>query len=95
MWAAQAAKLGYKWKTGNGKKKLNSGKIIGLDLLVWRSRSGISISWSMRNLIFDLWDGSDLKCTFRRCADGRLMNIWQEIIQLASTILSSLTKRTL
>jgi len=33
--------------------------------------------------VFDLWDGTDLKCTG---VDNRLMIQWQEIIQLASTI---------
>jgi hypothetical protein len=36
--------------------------------------------------VFDLWDDTDLKCTFRRGADDRLMLRWQEIIQLASSI---------
>jgi hypothetical protein len=36
--------------------------------------------------VFDLWDGTDLKCTFRRGVDNRLMLQWQEIIQLASII---------
>lgn len=31
-------------------------------------------------------DGTELKCTFRTCFDQRLMNLWLEIIQLASTI---------
>lgn len=31
-------------------------------------------------------DGTELKCTFRRGFDQRLMNLWLEIIQLASTI---------
>jgi hypothetical protein len=35
---------------------------------------------------FDLWDGVDLKCTFRREVDERLMIRCHEIIQLASTI---------
>jgi hypothetical protein len=34
----------------------------------------------------NLWDGTNLKCTFRRCVDNRLMNLLLEIVQLASTI---------
>lgn len=36
--------------------------------------------------IFDLWDGTNLKCTFRRGVDSWLMNLWLEVVQLASTI---------
>lgn len=34
----------------------------------------------------DLWDGVNLKCTFRRCVDDRLLEMWNEVCQLASTI---------
>jgi hypothetical protein len=27
--------------------------------------------------IAELWDGVDLKCTFRRCVDSRLMEMWE------------------
>ena len=37
--------------------------------------------------VASLWDGSDLKCTFRRCVYGRLYNLWLEVVQLASTII--------
>jgi hypothetical protein len=36
--------------------------------------------------VYDLWDATNLKCTFRRCGDDRLMNMWLEIVQIASTI---------
>ena len=39
--------------------------------------------------VADSWDGDTLKCTFRRCVDNRLWNLWSEVIQLASTIVFS------
>lgn len=36
--------------------------------------------------IADLWDGVDLRCTFRRTVGERQENLWLEIIQLASTL---------
>jgi hypothetical protein len=36
--------------------------------------------------IAELWDGCNLKCTFRRTVNERLGRIWLEILQLASTI---------
>lgn len=38
------------------------------------------------NTIADLWDGNDLKCTFRRTVDARLSRKWLEVVQIASTI---------
>jgi hypothetical protein len=36
--------------------------------------------------IHDLWDGTDLKCTFRRTANNDLMLQWEEVCQLVTTI---------
>jgi len=36
--------------------------------------------------IADLWDGDQLKVTFRRCFDHRLLIQWYEILQIAQTI---------
>lgn len=36
--------------------------------------------------VYDLWDGYNLKCTFRRCVDDRLKNMWLEVVQMGSTI---------
>jgi hypothetical protein len=33
-----------------------------------------------------LWDGIDLKCTFRRTGDIHMLELWEEVCQLASTI---------
>jgi hypothetical protein len=39
--------------------------------------------------VADLWDGVDLKCTFRRCVDVRLFNMWEEVVNIASTAIFS------
>ena len=36
--------------------------------------------------IADLWDGSELKCTFRRTVGPALSRMWLEVVQIASTI---------
>jgi hypothetical protein len=33
-----------------------------------------------------LWDGVNMKCTFRRCVDVRLFNLWEELVNLVTTI---------
>lgn len=37
-------------------------------------------------VVADIWDGEILKCTFRRTVDDELENIWEEVVQLPSTI---------
>jgi hypothetical protein len=39
--------------------------------------------------VVDLWDGVDLKCTFRRCVDVRLFNMWEEVVNITSTVIFS------
>ena len=81
------AKMGYRWKIGNGKK-------IKFWEDVWVGTSSLAIQyWKIYTLvneqkctIADLWDGVNLKCTFRRCVDSRLFAVWEEIFQIASTI---------
>jgi hypothetical protein len=34
----------------------------------------------------ELWDGLSLKCTFHRCVDIRLCNMWEQVVSLVSTI---------
>jgi hypothetical protein len=36
--------------------------------------------------IQELWDGESLKCTFRRTVGEKLMGMWDEVVQLATTI---------
>lgn len=36
--------------------------------------------------VASLWDGIDLKCTFRRTGDIHMLELWEEVCQLASTI---------
>lgn len=87
MRAASTAKIGYRWHLGNGRKcKFWEDN--------WLGNSSLAIQyWEIYILINEknatvasLWDGSNLKCTFRRCVDGRLFNLWLEVVQLASTI---------
>jgi hypothetical protein len=31
-------------------------------------------------------NGENLKCTFRRCVDSRLFDMWEELVNLVSTV---------
>jgi hypothetical protein len=37
-------------------------------------------------IITDLWDGCNLRCTFRRTVDIRLFNLWEEVLNIASSL---------
>jgi hypothetical protein len=41
------------------------------------------------NSVAQLWDGTNLKCMFKRCVDQRLFHMWEEIVEIASTIVFS------
>ena len=68
MWAAQAIKVGYSWHIGNGRKvRFWEDNWIGVACLA-------IIFWDLYVLVnektrsvADMWDGSTLKCTFKRC----------------------------
>lgn len=87
MWAAAAAKLGFKWKIGNGRKvKFWEDNWLGPSSLAVQFWEIYVLVNEKSSTVSELWDGNDLKCTFRRGFDNRMMNVWLEIVQLASTI---------
>ena len=60
----------------------------------WLGNSSLAIQfWDLyvivnekNSTIADLWDGNELKCTFRRTVSPTLSRKWLEVVQLASTI---------
>lgn len=87
MWAAKAAKMGYRWKIGDG-------RMIKFWEDNWLGNSSLAIQyWDLYVLVNEknktvhyLWDGSDLRCTFRRTVSDSLYRKWEEVVQLATTI---------
>lgn len=87
MWAAQAAKMGYRWKIENGQKVRLSGDN-------WLGSSSLAIQfWPIYRIInekgktvVELWDGVNLKCTFRRKFSSEMYQTWLEIVELVATI---------
>ncbi|KAL6639026.1 hypothetical protein ACP70R_022756 [Stipagrostis hirtigluma subsp. patula] len=87
MWAAKAGKLGYRWVVGNGKKiKFWEDNWLGSSSLAIQFFEIYSLVNEKNKTIEQLWDGSVLKCSFRRCFDSRQVELWEEVVQLASTI---------
>lgn len=87
IWAASAAKMGYTWKIGNGRKvKFWEDNWLGPSSLAIQYWEIYILVNEKSSTVAKLWDGVNLKCTFRRGVDNRQMNLWLEIVQLASTI---------
>jgi hypothetical protein len=61
---------------------------------VWVGSSSLAIQYWELHLILneqnkafaELWDGTRLKCLFRRCVDRRVFQLWDEVVSLASSI---------
>jgi hypothetical protein len=61
---------------------------------VWVGSSSLAIQYWELHLILneqnkafaELWDGTQLKCLFRRCVDRRVFQLWDEVVSLASSI---------
>jgi hypothetical protein len=87
MWAAKAAKIGYRWKIGNGRKvKFWEDNWLGSSSLAIQFWDLYIIMNEKNKTVQDLWDGTNLKCTFTRIVNPILFRQWEEILQLASTI---------
>jgi hypothetical protein len=79
--------MGYQWKVGNGRKTKFwedhwfghcSLAILYWDLYVLVNEQNISIA--------KVWDGRNLKLTFRRCVDHQLMQRWYDLKSIAESI---------
>jgi hypothetical protein len=87
MWAARVAKIGYRWKVGNGTK-------VRFWEDMWIGTSSLAIQyWELYCLInehnktiADLWDGENRKCALRRCVDRRLFDLWEEVLAIAASL---------
>lgn len=83
MWAAAEAKLGFRWKIGNGSKiRFWEDNCLGASSLAIQFWELYVIVNEKTGTIADRWDGRDLKCTFRRTVDARLNRMWQRLSKL-------------
>jgi hypothetical protein len=79
--------MGYQWKVGNGRKiKLWEDHWFGSCSLAIQYWEIYFLVNEQNKTIADIWDGSSLEMTFRRCFDHRLMIQWLEIQQIAQTL---------
>jgi hypothetical protein len=87
MWAARVAKMGYRWRVVNGKKiKFWEDVRIGSSSLVIQYWELYCIVYEQNHTIADIWDGTQLKCSFRRCVDRRFYQMWEELVSIAESL---------
>lgn len=87
LWASKAAKLGVTWKVGDGKS-------IRFWEDQWFGNCSLAIQfWELYVLaeqtnksIADLWDGENLRISFRRRVPPRLMNMWLDLVSIAESV---------
>jgi hypothetical protein len=92
-WAAQTAKLGYRWHIGDDRK-------VGFWEDVWFGTYSLAIQfWDIYSIVNeqgktvrDAWDGVSLKYSFRRTVNTNVMNQWLEVVQIAESLNFSNTK---
>jgi hypothetical protein len=87
LWAARAAKMGYKWKIGDGKNiRFWEDQWFGSCSLAIQYWDLYSISNEKNISVKDAWDGRNLRLTFRRTVSQTLMNQWYELLDICSSI---------
>jgi hypothetical protein len=87
LWAAKAAKMRFRWKPRDG-------RIIRFWADLWFESCSLAIQyWENYSIINEqnislreAWDGVDLKFAFIRIVGLRLINLWFELKQIASSI---------
>jgi hypothetical protein len=79
--------MGYRWKIGNGKKvRLWEDNWLGSSSLAVQFWPIYRIVHEKGKTVADLWDGVQLKCTFRRNMSEDLYQSWLDIVELVATI---------
>lgn len=79
--------MGYRWKIGYGSRvRFWEDNWIGSSSLAIQYWDFYIIINEKNKSAQDLWDGSNLKCTFRRTVNDNLYRKWEEVFQHASTI---------
>ena len=87
LWASKAAQLGVRWKIGDGRsvrfwEDLWFGTC-SIAILYWEL---YTIADKKNATVADLWDGTDLKISFRRGVTPRLMQMWLDLVSIAESI---------
>jgi hypothetical protein len=87
MWAADAAKMGYRWHVGNGARVLFwEDTWIGNCCLAVAFWDLYVIANEHHCTIASVWDGQNLMITFRRTVSAELYDRWLDLVELVNSI---------
>jgi hypothetical protein len=87
MWASRAVSIGYRWKVGDGGSiKFGEDIWVGNSPLATQFWYIYVISNQQTQTIKGMWDGNQIRGTFRRTLSKEMMVQWQEILEIARTI---------
>jgi hypothetical protein len=87
LWACKAAKIGYCWKVGNGKSiRFWEDRLFGNYSLAIQFWPLYVIVNEKGTTIDEVWDGTDLKLTFRRTVSEQGVGLWYEICSIAESL---------
>jgi hypothetical protein len=87
MWASRAVSVGYKWKVCDGRSiKFWEDIWFGNSPLATQFWDVYIVSNQQTQTIRDLWDGEQIRGTFRRIFLDEMMISWLELIEIAKTI---------
>ncbi|GJN39691.1 hypothetical protein PR202_gb28826 [Eleusine coracana subsp. coracana] len=87
IWAAEAAKVGFKWQVNNEKS-------VKFWEDWWFGNSSLAVQyWDLYKIvnekeatIEEVWDGVNLKFTFRRTVSELGLQHWRELVNIASSV---------
>jgi hypothetical protein len=88
MGAAEAVSFGYKWKIGKGRS-------VRFWEDIWFGNTNLAtqfwdiyfVSNQQTKTVSEVWDGTTLRCDFRRTFSDEMMVLWQELVAIANTII--------
>jgi hypothetical protein len=79
--------MGYRWQAGNGERiRFWEDQLFGSCSLVIQYWGLYSIVNEQGVTISEVWDGVNLKFTFRRTVNREMMEQWNELVQIADSI---------
>jgi hypothetical protein len=87
MWAAKVLKFGYRWKIGDGTK-------IRFWEDTWFATAPLTVHfWDLCCIcdqigvtLADVWDGLEVKLTFRRTFTEPMMSRWHELVSIVTEV---------
>jgi hypothetical protein len=87
LWVAQAAKMGFRWSVGNGRRvRFYEDHSFGTCSLASQYWEIYLIVNEQGCTVREAWDGENLKSSFRRTVNSRLMQLWYELVEIARGI---------